>query len=194
MAQTTDTPAESITYHLDAEDRIVWVSPDWGRFAEANDAAELADTAAVIGQRIWPFIDGLTERSLYQQFFDLVRNAGKPIRIPLRCDSPTHRRHLELQIGPLDDDDGLAICSHTLRIEPRPTVVLLDRRTVRSQMLVDICSFCLKVRSGNDWIETEQAVRSMRLFGDGPAPQLSHGVCPVCLPELYRRLNITPGP
>ena len=193
MTQTADTPAESITYHLDAEDRIVWVSPDWGRFAGANDAAELADTAAVIGKAIWPFIDGLTERSLYHQLFDQVRQGGKPIRIPLRCDSPTHRRYLELQIDPLDDAGGLAIGSHTHRIEPRPTVVLLDRRTIRSQMVVDICSFCLRIRSGNDWIEADEAVRSMRLFGDGPAPQLSHGVCPDCLPELYRRLDIPPA-
>lgn len=191
MSSQTPHRTDEIVYHLDDEDRFIRLSPNWSRFARDNDGSELADPERVLGRRIWEFVDGLTVRSLYRMFFDRVRGDGEPIRVPLRCDGPTIRRMLELEIS-RPAPGTLTLRSQTLWTQTRPAVSLLDRRAERQASIVTICSFCLKLLCGKQWLEAEQAVAAMDLFGETPPPELSHGVCPDCLPAFFTRLGLPP--
>jgi hypothetical protein len=49
-----------------------------------------------------------------------------------------------------------------------------------------MCSWCRRVRlDAARWVEVEDAVAELRLFEDVRPPQISHGVCPICVPLLW---------
>lgn len=175
-------------YELDSADRIIRVSPAFLEFAQQNDAPEIT-TPALINRHIWDFVAGTTTRELYAALFQKVRSVREPVRFPFRCDSPTRRRYMEMDISPAQND-GLCLTAILISVEDRPAVALLDPRAPRLNELLEVCSFCLAVRVADDlWMATEYAIRHLVLFDNQQLPTLSHGVCPSCLPELQRRLR-----
>ncbi len=165
-------------YRLDSRDCIVCVDQTWTRFAEENEAGELADGA--IGAPIWQFMTG-EARHLYEMLFASVRADGRVIAVPFRCDSPTTRRYMKLTVSPVADQ-GLAIVGRLLKCEERPFVGLLDdTRPADTTEFVTICSWCKHVRlADGSWCEVESAVQALRLFEKELLPSLTHGICPSC--------------
>ncbi len=179
----------SIRYQLDPQDRIQAVDTAWLAFARANAGPEL-DPDAVLGRRIWDFIAGKETRHLYRLLIDKARREWREMAVPLRCDSPTRRRYLELAIKPLADG-VVEFSSSTIREEPRPFVALLDPSVARSDDLLVICSWCKHVRTrGNEWVEVERAIRRLDLFASDPLPQLTHGICSACEAEIESKIEL----
>ena len=105
------------------------------------------------------------------------RRQQSPLSIPLRCDAPELRRHLELTVVP-EADGNLTIRSCTLRTEPREPVPLLDAQSERSNEFITICSWCKKVEVEGEWCEVEEAVDRLGLLVE--VPHLTHGMCLPC--------------
>jgi hypothetical protein len=106
-------------YKINSQDEIVFVSDDWNAFAADNDG-EAVLSPLVLGQPLWRFITDATTRKLYQQVLVRAR-AGHPIQFTYRCDSPTHRRLMEMVVT--QHDDGLVeFATRTLLDEVRPAV------------------------------------------------------------------------
>lgn len=135
-----------------------------------------------MGRPIWAFIGGDEVHHLFRILFSRVREAGRSIRVPFRCDAPDARRWQTLELTPATDvDGGIDIVVRNLHEEARSPVRILDPNADRSEETLVMCAWCKRARiTGHDWVEVEVAADHLALFGTDPVPRLSHGICPDC--------------
>jgi hypothetical protein len=168
----------SCDYDLDAQFRIAAVDDRWTRFALANHAPELASPTLIGHSLILQFSDRTTAH-LYEQLLTKVQRTGRPIVVPIRCDSPTLRRYIDLHIEP-GPHGGIHIRSRIVRVEARAEVRLLDDAIPRSGEAVRMCSFCKRIDVSGEWHEVEEATLALHLLERDTLPPVTHGVCPAC--------------
>lgn len=183
-------------YRLDALDRITHVNRAWLSFAVENESDALTPEA-VLRRPLWDFIADNETRHVYRMILSRVRSSGKEVRLPFRCDSPSIRRFMEMEISPLPEGAVEFKC-RLLRAESRPSVGLLDPAADRSGEFVQICGWCKRIRlDTGEWVETEEAVKRLDLFGAKKLPRLTHGICPDChrvaMKEIGRAEGDAPG-
>jgi hypothetical protein len=172
-----------VAYQVDAKDRITFVSPDWVAFAAQNGAEDLT-AAHVVGRSLWGFMSGREVQRIYELVFQRVRATGQEIVIPLRCDAPGVRRHCELTVALLADDE-LDLEGRVLREEPRSPMPLLDPDVRRGSRWLTICSWCKRVRVDVKlWVDLEHAMVRSGIMGGATHPHLTHGCCPDCDAQL----------
>lgn len=175
--------APPIRYRLDFQDRIRSVSGGWLEFARRNGATAL-ELDAVVSRPLWDFVAGKETRHLYSLVFEAARNNHKSVSFPFRCDSPTHRRYMQLSVAPLANG-ALEIATVLVWEEPRPYAALFDPDAIRDDRFLTVCSWCKCVLvSSNEWGEVETAIRRLDLFGAKRLPQLTHGVCATCESQI----------
>jgi hypothetical protein len=179
--------SKEISYVVDAQDRLVSVSPEWGEFARDNDAAELA-REGVTGRTLWSFIHDDETRSLYRQLLARVRS-GQPTNLVLRCDGPAVRRLIELRMRP--GACGLIeFRSVLLASKRRPVQRLFDRSMPRSRERLRVCGWCDRVDTGRkQWAELEDAVEDLGLAGRAEWPGVEPCTCPVCREKVLHSLQ-----
>ena len=167
-----------IAYEIDAADRIVRVSPGWSAVAEAGGAPGLRD-ALVVGRPLWDFVADPTTRQLYAAMLARARAGARPLGFSFRCDTPTERRLMQMQLTGLPAG-GVAFEVRVIAVQSRPAAVLLDAGTPRKG-LVRMCSWCkrLPVPTG-EWLEVEDAMKVLDLLDTTPLPAITHGICPQC--------------
>ena len=130
-------------YQLDPHDVVVSVSDDWLAFARENGAGEL-NVDSVIGKSLWIFIPDEPTRTFYQGIFGTVRATDKPVVVPFRCDSPTLRRFMGLEVRHRPGC-GIDLKSILDRVEPCERRVLLDVNALESSDCLTMCSCCKNV-------------------------------------------------
>lgn len=169
---------ETVEYHLDADDRFVWVNDAWRFFADANDAP--LETREPLGRPIWALVTHPETQHLYMAMFGKVRQSGQPITVAFRCDAPACRRTLALTMS-RGRRPGLALRVEAVRLEPREPVALLDVRSARDRRMLTMCSWCKQVElDEHRWVEVETAVAELGLFRAPALPGITHGICPGC--------------
>lgn len=185
--------AGCIVYHIDDQDRIVYVGDHWQSFAEENAACALTEEA-VLNRSIYDFLADEKVKHLYRMLIERARHEKVRVCLPFRCDSPNKRRYMAMELYPLDN--GLIVMeSYTLKEETREPVPLLDTELQRISDFITICSWCKRVRDDqNRWLEVEEAVRQMQMFDDNALPQLSHGMCNDCYDKARTELDYRHGP
>ncbi|MET0552500.1 MAG: hypothetical protein ABW221_05650 [Vicinamibacteria bacterium] len=166
-----------IAYDVDASDAIVRIEGPWDEFAAQNGAPQLT-RPAVLARPFLSFVAGHEMRQLTATLLARVRS-GTPISLGFRCDSPSERRHLQLDAMAVGD---VVRCTSTLlRSEPRAVPPLLDPERERSGHSLSVCSWCRRIRvAESGWVEVEEAVAARDLFDGGPLPLLTHGICADC--------------
>jgi hypothetical protein len=132
------------TYMLDADLRITAVDEGWCVFALANGTPELVPPKGPIGRSVLDGISDFSTAQLYRELFQHVQTTGRPLAVPFRCDSPTLRRFLELQIE-RRNEGGLRVRSVLIRTEPRESVRLLEPNRRFGDGLLKMCSWCKTV-------------------------------------------------
>lgn len=165
-------------YTLDAADCIATVSPEWVAFACENEAKDLTPDR-VIGRPLIAFISDEETRLIYNVLLNKVRMTGIGLTVKFRCDSPTLRRFMELEIQP-GAEGFLRLTARLLRAESRDAIALLNVKQPRNDEILTMCSWCKGVRLGEEWVEVEEAIEQMQLFDQPRLPRLSHGICPKC--------------
>lgn len=174
----TDEPSIT-TYRIDADDVIQDVDAEWLEFAELNDTPGLS-REAVVGRSLWDFIAGSEVEHIFKQIFERCRERSSGARVPFRCDSPRRTRRMILAIEPRPER-SLEVTSILLAAEKRDYVGLLDVKAERSDAILYSCSWCRRIQlPDGEWREMEPGVRALDLFGEGPLPKLSHGICGDC--------------
>eukprot|EP00727_Mastigamoeba_balamuthi_P014406 m51a1_g9590 putative tyrosine-protein kinase fes fps (658) ;mRNA; f:1019538-1022221 len=183
---------EVCAYHVNAKDTIIFVEqPVWDKFLEANSATSLVGT--IVGRPIWDFVSGAATQHLYRLVLRKVRETGRPVTFPFRCDSPHERRYLEMQVLPLPCR-CVQFRSVTHRVERRVSVqLLLDSETPRDESLppVPMCSLCKRVRMGppgSQWLEVEDALAAGLLGASVVLPPLLHDCCDGCFRRVAARI------
>lgn len=166
-------------YRLDPGDAIDYVSDPWLAFARENGAPQLV-AQAVLGRSIWEFIADQPTRDLYRQVFTAVRATDRPAVVPFRCDSPTLRRFMRLEIRH-EPGCGIKLKSILVRAEPCARQPLLDIETPHSDKHVTMCSCCKQVLiEPQGWVPLEAANRHPHVCPDEHRPNVHYEVCPAC--------------
>lgn len=169
--------AEKLAYLIDAHDRLVSLNTGWARFAESNQASGLSTN--VLGQSLWRYVHGRETKHVYEILLRRARNDYRCLNFPFRCDAPTKRRHLSMEMCP-HPDGAVEFVSTLLREETRSHLALLDPTLERDETFVKTCSWCKKVQA-SQWVEVEAAISEIGLFDRPRLSQMSHGMCPDCL-------------
>ena len=118
-AKRVETPDSlDVVYHVDPDERIVFVNRRWDEFARENDASDLLG-AAVLGRTLTSFIAGDEILHLFALLMRDVRKTGRELTVPFRCDAPEARRRMQLTIA-LGDQANVVFRSRLLSSEPRP--------------------------------------------------------------------------
>ncbi len=167
-----------LRYLIDAKSKII----------SFDSQCDVACERGKLGGDFFDTISDANLRHVFRLIFDRVRTDRREICLTLRCDTPALRRDAYVRIRPFDgDQEGmLEIENGTLAETPRPPVALLEADTRRGESFVTICSWCKQVKVGDDeWVEIEEAVQRLHLFGQPVLPRLTHGMCPTC----YQRLT-----
>ncbi|HEY8559932.1 MAG TPA: hypothetical protein VIL74_05985 [Pyrinomonadaceae bacterium] len=176
----------SIIYRINSRDEIVFVNEKWDETVRSQNNLTLLGQN-IRGRVIWDFISDYVTRDLYREIIKIVR-FGKPVRFNFRCDSPSTRRLMEMNITLHDDE--VQFESKIIRAEKRPFQRLLSINTFRSDELLNLCGWCNKVNVENDtWSEVEDAVPVMRIFENDKLPDISHGICGDCYKPWIKELT-----
>ncbi len=172
-----------ITYRVNAQDEIYYVSSSYDEFALENDGAAFLSNN-ILHRPLWEFVTDATIKLLYGDMMQRVRR-GHEMRFPFRCDSPTCRRLLEMNMIRLGNR-AIEFQVRTLLLEPQPMQKLWAADAPRSKKLLRVCSWCKKIDVNGAWKELEEAVRGVHLFEGPKLPMVTHGICEPCLEKVMR--------
>ena len=177
------------SYTLDKNDIIIDLSENWNSFAEENYGANKCKPEFLINKPLWEFIKGEEVEFFYKTIFKSLRKNLIPLTIPHRCDSPSKRRFMELELIP-DISGRILLKSSILKVEEREPNKFLETEINRSNEFVSMCSMCKKiVMSEGKWVEIEEYVVSTNLFEKEKLPKITHGICPMCYEITMKALK-----
>jgi hypothetical protein len=173
-------PSLPIVYRVDAADRITYVNDAWDAFARQNEGASVM-AAGVVGRPLWGFISDLTTLTIYQRLLGRIR-VGNELRFSYRCDSPSHRRVMEMQISRADDAGSVEFRSVMLAEEHRQPTPIAPKSLQR------MCGWCNRLDVGGAWMEIEEALPRLRMMERESPPMITHGICESCLETMEAEL------
>lgn len=154
---------------FDADDRILRV-----------DAPSATHTPPP-GTALTDYIGSQELAALYRQLFAVVRNSRPKISLMARCDEPSARAVLAIEIARYGEDGQVEFRSSVVRRSERtaPWSDAGDKEDEDIMLLV--CSWCNFVRDGERWVELEAFVeRQGWLISRTPRVQFTHGLCSSC--------------
>lgn len=144
-----------LTLQLDADNRIVCLSSNWEEIAEQGQAGKQLAEANVLNQPLSRFIADKATWLYYDSCLKLCRIKQQVITRAYRCDSPTHKRFMELQLIPLEQ--GWVEMKHFL-VRSEAFEFTVNIHDVTQQQPAESyrftrCSLCnrLKDQASDDW-------------------------------------------
>lgn len=180
-----------IIYRVDAADRIVAVNDAWDVFAADNDGAAIL-AVDVLGRHLFDFIADSSTRQLYRQMLTRVRS-GADLRYGYRCDSPSCRRSMQMQIRAADALGGIEFQSSTLEAVTREPVHVSQADgadAAERNELQRVCGWCNRLDVNGTWMEIEEALPRLQLLERPSAPTLTHGMCEDCVARMMTDLEM----
>lgn len=176
--------ATEVVYQIDQNDFLLVVNDRWNKFATDNGSPHLVGEK-IVALSLWDFIHDAETRHLHEVLLKKVRTEKAAIRkLPFRCDAPTLRRYMEMDVIPLPGG-AIEYRCRTLRTEQREPVSLVTADERGSGRFVRMCSWCKKIDiEKNTWRDIEDAVNVLGLFSETNIPPISHTMCNACLERL----------
>jgi hypothetical protein len=171
-----------IIYRIDRSDAIVFVNEGWRTFADANGAPDLA--REVTGRPLWDSVAGIETTMLWREIVARARS-GLLVSFPYRCDSPSQRRQLAMQVAPLEGG-GVEFVSTISRVEDRDPVALLSSHYPEGSP-VRSCSWCRRFDAGG-FVEVEEAILRLGLLEQEDRP-ITHTICERCEQTVLEALE-----
>ena len=167
---------DELVYRIDTEGRLSSVNEEWHAFALANGAPELAGEG-VIGTRLFDFIRGGEARHLTELLLRRARETASAVTVPFGCHSSQQRRLMEMTVTPLPD--GFEFRTRLRSVVPwgKPAAGLLPDPAD----LLLLCSWCNRVKSGDEWVEIEEAAEALQFLDREHLPAVTHGICEACV-------------
>ena len=174
---TTDPAASGIVELLvDRHDVIVALGTGWDDAATEGNAPALQGDA-LIGRSLYDFIDGDDTVMFVRVMLAGARSRGTVTVRPYRCDSPTHRRWMEMEMQPRGNGEVL-IRHRLLRSALLPSrVAPLSGHGAR---LPKRCSQCNQLRLDGVWHEPDAPAVLEHLGKAGENFRVIYGICPQC--------------
>jgi hypothetical protein len=171
-------------HRINADGRISFVNDDWLAFAASNDYS--TSRAHELGRALIDCIGDEETRHVYARLIERTCASSQAIRFGYRCDAPRSRRWMRMRMRHLRGSDEIEFASELLHEEHRPPVSLIrpPHAPSTSERVLSMCSWCKSVLAERAWVEIEQAVIKLGLFGAHGMPRISHGICPGCKNRL----------
>lgn len=162
-------------YTIDSGDRLIEVNAAFVASVPYVGGAE-----ALLGQSIWNFIAGDLPRRLWEVIYARVRGAREPVFVPVRADTATERRVIDLELHP-GSDQSVRHVRECLWVEPRCAVALLDPSYPRDSRVIMRCAWCARVQvSPGMWQEIEDAQLSLGIESCATLPRVHETACSSC--------------
>lgn len=181
----------TIAYRIDATDRITSVDKAWDVFAADNKGTAILGVH-VVGRQLFDYIADPTTRQLYRQILSRVRS-GADVRYGYRCDSPSCRRLMQMQIRGADALGGVEFRSITLEVVPREALNIPQADgadAVEPAKLQRVCGWCNRLDVDGAWMEIEDALPRLRLMERLATQMLTHGMCEDCVARMMTELEM----
>lgn len=169
-------------YTIDALDRLIDYN---GAFVSTLPAA-FHDDAVLDGRSIWDLISGTVSRQLWKVLYSRVRGMGTPMFVPMRRDTPNHRRLVDLELHPVGDRCVRHV-QECVWSEARTAVVLLDPNFPRDDRKLNRCGWCARIQVAlGTWLEVEEAYVRLGLEASASLPVVKDGACTPCKQSILR--------
>ncbi|MCF7805966.1 MAG: hypothetical protein K9N46_16370 [Candidatus Marinimicrobia bacterium] len=182
MIITADKQTTEYIYTIDGNDIIRSVNEDFESFARANDGRELAG-GSVIGRSLWNYVTGELTKGYYKNLISAVRENRESITLPFRCDAPSLRREMIMELRPGEDESIQFICRMN-QSAPREPVEAISKTSKKSDRFLSMCSWCKRVELPDQgWMDIEEAIQIDPLLSRDPYPQFTHGICSECMAQ-----------
>ncbi len=181
-----DTPQETVIVQVDKDNIITRLSSGWDQAAADGQAADSLAQNKVIGLPLRHFITSDTTRMYVESCLKLCRLRQQVLYRPYRCDSPTHKRFLELQLTPLAEQ-AVEMKHFLLKEEPFERPVSIEDITnaeITPAGTYVRCSFCNRLKSmkNEHWTLPEQVA-----LQPSQALRVIHSVCPDCKDAMWHK-------
>ncbi len=172
-----------VEFLIDDQDRLIGVNREFVRFANENDWP--TSRADVLGTTLWEHVQGRQVAALNRMLVSAARSGGKEITLPMRCDSPTKKRLLDISLTPRVGGQ-VRLASRPRQIEPRPYQPLFVPASCKGPGEVDGCSWCSRFAPAGAWLEAEEAAALIGIFRGVPVPRIKYTICDRCGELLTR--------
>lgn len=166
-------------YWLNDDDTIIAVGSTWDFFAGENEGREVV-SALIVGRPLWEFISGDPTRMWLSSILTLARIRNETISRPYRCDSPTVKRFMNLEIK--REAEGILHLTHTLlRVEAMSAPCRVSPFLGPGKKTVQRCSVCNRFNTVKGWTEAEDLDTPV----DSPLTVI-YAVCSDCMRFMSR--------
>ena len=168
-----------VSLMLDINNQIIAVSDSWDCNAKIGHAKASVYARNILGKNLQDYISSDETVMYIDTALKLTRLTDKIHYKPYRCDSPTHKRFMEMEITPLANGE-LSINHFLLFEEPFSKPLFLQdvsQQSVRPISYLMRCSLCndLKDPVTDEWLMAE------KFDAQESAPiSVIHTVCPSC--------------
>ncbi len=161
-----------VIYLINSENLIVELNQEWDEFASENNGGDLSCTE-VIGRPLMDFVSGKSTKQYWENIFNKARSDNQATTLEYRCDSPSVKRWMRMEILPLVDGN-LRISNDTLSTKERPYPIHFERMSQRGKHTFIRCSLCNKLKIKDIWIEPDEFAAKHRISTFA----VTYGVCP----------------
>jgi hypothetical protein len=176
-----------ISYHINAQDLIIFVNDEWSRFAIDNAGHHLV-REKVLNTSLWNVISDRTTEYFYRQILRRVRG-GTTVQFRLRCDSPEILRLFEMRVSSLGRGE-VEFLTRPLWMKERVAKKVFLEDTPRENNMIVACSWCNRIELGRgEWAEVEEAAEKLRIFQIEVIPGLTHGICEGCRKTMSAQIK-----
>ena len=162
---------------VNRDNLIVELDETWLELARKNDSESVLATEKILFQPLGKFIDDDNTRMYFEASLSLCRLKNQVLYRPYRCDSPTHKQFMELELAALEDGK-VRMTHYLLKTEPfeKPVNFTVMKFNPHKGQAVKRCSLCNRIQpiGSDEWIEPET------FFQDKPGVMTIHTVCPDC--------------
>lgn len=168
---------QTVSYRIDRNDKIIVLWGDWYTSALTGNEPSLAHPASVVDKSLFDFISDKPTRKFYKKLFKRCRELMISQEIEYRCDSPTHKRFMKMEITPRENESLDLVNTTLLEI---PFITPVHIKTVHpdsDDISAHRCSICndLKLVGTRHWIKPS----SFRFQGKNTFT-VTHDVCDTC--------------
>jgi hypothetical protein len=165
-------------YEVDKKDFLVAVSPDWDELVIASNNLKLLGRA-IIGKSLSEFISGDVSNMFTETMIQAARVRQQPIIKPYRCDSPTHKRIMQMILTPFLD--GRVRIAHEL-VSETPWLHPKNMRTVTNRQRISKikrCTMCNNLLDGDEWVTLDRYLENHSEYTPETL-SVFYGICPNC--------------
>jgi hypothetical protein len=165
-----------IWYQVNAENVIVLVSNNWDLSVLRQSTPNLL-SKAIIGKPLSVFISGDVARMFTQTMIDSARIRNQELVRNCRCDTPTHKREMQMILTPLQD--------YSVRVTHKLVSAIAWKHprsmSVNCQVIKKIkrCSMCNNLFDGHNWLTQDDFLAAYPEF-DRDKITVFYGICSSC--------------